>query len=692
MDVNKLCFGCMKEKETPGQRCPYCGFDLNEYMQKCSARALRPGTILNGQYLVGKVLGEGGFGITYLAYDLNLRLPVAIKEYFPVGLAVRDISEKKTDRISAFSGEKQTFYEKGLESFTEEARSLIRFRRDDGIVQVNTFFYENGTAYMVMEYIRGKSLKQYLQEKNAPLSERETMEIMRPVLEELEKVHETGIIHRDISPDNIMLGEDGNVYLIDFGAARMITGAETRSLEVVLKPGYTPFEQYHSRGKMGPWTDVYAVCATMYRMLSGKVPQEALSRLEEDEVEPLWKLAERKEILPVSKRLSLVIEKGMSLKREDRYPGINELLKDLTEKEKAVEKSVASEKKQKAGKVKEEKTRTGKVEKKHSRKKYLIVGGTAAVLLIFVSGFGMLSHPELFRSAEKCYELGCEYYEKEDYQKAYKLLKKAADAGNTDAQYQLGNCYYEGTGVEQNAETAVELYEKAADAGNVDALCQIGKCYFDGTGVEKNQEIAIELYEKAAEAGNAEAQYQFGNCYYEGTGVKRNAETAVELYKKAADAGNVDAQCQLGKCYFDGTGVEKNQEIAIELYEKAAEAGNAEALYYLERCYFGAGLERNKETAIELFEKSAAQENADALYQLGNSYYFGNGVVVNKKKAVELYKKAADLGNASAQFFLGNCYRFGIGVKQDFEMAKKYLEKAAIQGNSNAKRILELMD
>ena len=329
MDVNKLCFGCMKEKENPGQRCPYCGFDLNEYMQKCSARALRPGTILNGQYLVGKVLGEGGFGITYLAYDLNLRLPVAIKEYFPVGLAVRDISEKKTDRISAFSGEKQTFYEKGLESFTEEARSLIRFRRDDGIVQVNTFFYENGTAYMVMEYIRGKSLKQYLQEKNAPLSERETMEIMRPVLEELEKVHETGIIHRDISPDNIMLGEDGNVYLIDFGAARMITGAETRSLEVVLKPGYTPFEQYHSRGKMGPWTDVYAVCATMYRMLSGKVPQEALSRLEEDEVEPLWKLAERKEILPVSKRLSLVIEKGMSLKREDRYQSLREVLEKL---------------------------------------------------------------------------------------------------------------------------------------------------------------------------------------------------------------------------------------------------------------------------------------------------------------------------------------------------------------------------
>ena len=628
MDVNKLCFGCMKENENPGQRCSHCRFDIKEYLNTCSARALRPGTILNGQYLVGKVLGEGGFGITYLAMDLNLEIPVAIKEYFPAGLAVRDASERRITRISVLSGEKSEYYQQGLERFTEEAKSLIRFRFEEGIVQVSTLFYENGTAYMVMEYIHGKSLKQYLQEKNAPLTEAETFRIMMPILKMLEKVHEAGIIHRDISPDNIMLGENGKVYLIDFGAARMITGAETRSLEVVLKPGYTPFEQYHSRGKMGPWTDVYAVCATMYRMLSGKVPQEALSRLEEDEVEPLWKLAERKEILPVSKRLSLVIEKGMSLKREDRYPGINELLKDLTEKEKAVEKSVASEKKQKEEKVKEEKIHKErhkeKVEKKHSRKKYLIAGGTAAVLLIFVSGFGMWSHPELFRSAEKCYELGCEYYEKEDYQKAYKLLKKAADAGNTDAQYQLGNCYYEGTGVEQNTETAIELYEEAAEEGNEDARNSL-----------------------------SEICYSLGNIYYD----KTDYEKAVEWYKKASDAGNADAQYYLGRCYYTGTGVD-----------------------------------RNTETAIELFEKSAAQENADALYQLGYRYYSGNGVEVNRKKALELFKKAADLGNASAQLFLGNCYRFGIGVKQDFEMAKKYLEKAAIQGKSNAKRTLELMD
>ena len=334
MDVNKLCFGCMKENENPGQRCSHCGFDLNEYMKDCSARVLRPGTILNGQYLVGRVLGEGGFGITYLAMDLNLEMQVAIKEYFPAGLAVRDASERSITRISVLSGEKSVYYQQGLERFTEEAKSLIRFRYEEGIVQVNTLFYENGTAYMVMEYIHGKSLKQYLQEKNAPLTEAETFRIMMPILKMLEKVHEAGIIHRDISPDNIMLGENGKVYLIDFGAARMITGAESKSLDVVLKPGYTPFEQYYSRGNMGPWTDVYAVCATMYRMMSGKVPQESLARIDRDRQETLYALSEKREIPPVSQRTSKVVEKGMSLKTEDRYQDLGILLKELNGSEK----------------------------------------------------------------------------------------------------------------------------------------------------------------------------------------------------------------------------------------------------------------------------------------------------------------------------------------------------------------------
>ena len=387
MDVNKLCFGCMKEKENPGQRCPYCGFDLNEYMQNCSARALRPGTILNGQYLVGKVLGEGGFGITYLAYDLNMLFPVAIKEYFPVGLAVRDVSERLTNRLTSFTGEKAEFYSRGMESFVEEARKLIQFRDYDGIVKVNTLFYENGTAYMVMEYICGKSLKKYLQEKKVPLSEAETLKIMTPVLQILGRVHEKGIIHRDISPDNIMLGDNGKVYLIDFGSARMITGAETKSLEVMLKPGYTPFEQYYSRGKMGPWTDVYAVCATMYRMMSGRVPQESAARVDEDFVKTLSALAKENVISPVSEHISNVVEKGMSVKREERYQDMKTLLGELTKKENSLSECGES--------IKENNRQENNIQEKNSteyfgnpkritRKKYLVVGIFAAAFGLFI--------------------------------------------------------------------------------------------------------------------------------------------------------------------------------------------------------------------------------------------------------------------------------------------------------------------
>ncbi|MCI5901611.1 MAG: serine/threonine-protein kinase [Blautia sp.] len=694
MDVNKLCFGCMKENENQGQPCPYCGFDINEYMKDCSARVLRPGTILNGQYLVGKVLGEGGFGITYLAMDLNLEFPVAIKEYFPAGLAVRDASERSIARISVLSGEKSVYYQQGLERFTEEAKSLIRFRHEEGIVQVNTFFYENGTAYMVMEYIHGKSLKQYLQGKNAPLTEAETFRIMMPILKMLEKVHKAGIIHRDISPDNIMLGTDGKVYLIDFGAARMITGAESKSLDVVLKPGYTPFEQYYSRGNMGPWTDVYAVCATMYRMLSGKVPQESLARLDQNQLETLYTLSEKREIPSVSQRTSQSVEKGMSLKREERYQSIDELLIDLTEEEKNAEKSVVSEKKQKAEKAKEEKIHKErhkeKVEKKHSRKKYLIAGGTAAALLIFVSGFGMWSHPELFRSAEKCYELGCEYYEREDYQKAYKLLKKAADTGNTEAQYQLGNCFYEGTGVEQNTETAIELYEEAADAGNADAQKSLSAAYYSLGQTyygESDYKEAVKWYEKASDAGNVDAQYQLGNCYCEGTGVEQNTEIAIEWYEKAADEGNEDARnslseiCySLGNIYYDETDYEK----AVELYKKASDAGNVDAQYQLGNCYCeGTGVEQNTETAIEWYEKAADEGNEDArnslseiCYSLGNIYYDET----DYEKAVELFKKAAEAGNAEAQYQLGNYYY----DEEDYNEAVKWYEKAAEYENVQA--------
>lgn len=335
IDPNKVCLGCMRE--TAGEEiCPYCGFSLKNYEAERNIRILPAATILNGKYLVGKVIGDGGFGITYLALDLNLQVPVAIKEYFPVGLASRDTADGKNETLSLLSGDKERFYKMGLHSFSEEAQSLAKFREVSGVVSVNDFFYENGTAYLVMEYIQGKSLKKYMKECNGTLPEAKVLEIMRPILDALAQIHKQGIIHRDISPENIMLSDSGEVLLIDFGAARTATGAETKSLTVLLKHGYAPVEQYQTKGKQGPWTDIYAVCATMYRMLSGILPDEAVERMVQDNLVPLEKLNRNGDGILVSHHVSAAIQKGLAVRPENRYQNVEKLITDLYGKEACV--------------------------------------------------------------------------------------------------------------------------------------------------------------------------------------------------------------------------------------------------------------------------------------------------------------------------------------------------------------------
>lgn len=335
IDPNKVCLGCMRE--TAGEEiCPYCGFSLKNYEAERNIRILPAATILNGKYLVGKVIGDGGFGITYLALDLNLQVPVAIKEYFPVGLASRDTADGKNETLSLLSGDKERFYKMGLHSFSEEAQSLAKFREVSGVVSVNDFFYENGTAYLVMEYIQGKSLKKYMKECNGTLPEAKVLEIMRPILDALAQIHKQGIIHRDISPENIMLSDSGEVLLIDFGAARTATGAETKSLTVLLKHGYAPVEQYQTKGKQGPWTDIYAVCATMYRMLSGILPDEAVERMVQDNLVPLEKLNRNGDGILVSHHVSAAIQKGLAVRPENRYQNVGKLITDLYGKEACV--------------------------------------------------------------------------------------------------------------------------------------------------------------------------------------------------------------------------------------------------------------------------------------------------------------------------------------------------------------------
>lgn len=337
-DLEKLCPGCMRIVEDFEKPCPYCGFDKREYEKTRSYRTLPPGTILAGKYFLGKVIGEGGFGITYLAWEMNLEVPVAVKEYFPSGLATRDtqLTGGKSKTVSVMAGDQGHYYQSGLRSFEQEARNLAKFQNLPGVVSVMDLFFENQTAYLAMEYIPGITMKQYLRSKGNRLDERTVLRLMRPVLESLDKVHRSGIIHRDISPDNILITADQKVTLIDFGAARMASGNDGKSMTILLKHGYAPVEQYQSKGRQGPWTDVYAICATMYRMISGKVPEEAVDRIENDRVKPLTMLA-REENFQVSRRVSDVIQKGLSVSASHRYQNVRSLIQELYEEPQTVQ-------------------------------------------------------------------------------------------------------------------------------------------------------------------------------------------------------------------------------------------------------------------------------------------------------------------------------------------------------------------
>ena len=231
-------------------------------------------TVLGTQnkYLIGKALGEGGFGITYIAWDLQQGIKVAIKEYFPSGYVTRVAA---SNQVIINSKQNQAASNRGLKRFVEEARALAKIKNLAGVVNVRDFFSANGTAYIVMEFLDGVSLKKYLQRKGGKISVDEVLTIMRPVMDSLTQVHKIGLIHRDISPDNILITKYNEVKLIDFGAAKY-SNPDGRSLSIVLKQGFAPPEQYDTHGEQGPWTDVYALGVTIYYAITGQLPPESI--------------------------------------------------------------------------------------------------------------------------------------------------------------------------------------------------------------------------------------------------------------------------------------------------------------------------------------------------------------------------------------------------------------------------------
>ncbi|AYA99591.1 serine/threonine protein kinase [Lachnoanaerobaculum umeaense] len=310
------CLNCMQIYDEEYGVCPHCG-----YVPSGNAKELyqlTPGIVLNNRYLIGTALGVGGFGITYVAWDQKLEQKVAIKEFYPSAGGIVNRSPGVANVI-IYSGEKAIEFEKGKQRFLTEARSMARFSGHPNIVHVYEYFEQNSTAYIAMEFLEGKSFKDYLKENNGPIDCNIAKNVILAVLDALKEIHRAGIIHRDISPDNVFISPEGVIKVIDFGAARFSTGEEEKTMSIILKPGYAPPEQYRTRSSQGPWTDVYAVGAMFYRAVTGVMPDESVNRMVEDKVVPPDKINNE-----VSSDLSNIIMTAMALDKSLRFKNVDQ--------------------------------------------------------------------------------------------------------------------------------------------------------------------------------------------------------------------------------------------------------------------------------------------------------------------------------------------------------------------------------
>lgn len=310
-----FCYNCFHEKVDAQADCPNCGYNVEQDKNKYPL-ALPHGTILNGRYILGRVLGQGGFGITYVARDWKTNRLTAIKEYLPDGISTRVGSHM----VTVYSGQQGENFGYGKECFLNEAKTLAEFIGNPNIVQVYCYFEENGTAYFVMDYIEGISFQQYILNQGGKIDWQKAEELFFPVMDALAAIHSRGVIHRDVTPDNIYITEDGTVKLLDFGAARYSMGDRSRSLDIVLKHGFAPKEQYTRHGHQGPYTDVYSVTASFYYAITGRKPPDSIDRMEEDDLVPPHSLG-----IDIPDYIEKALYKGLAVQPVDRFQNMSQL-------------------------------------------------------------------------------------------------------------------------------------------------------------------------------------------------------------------------------------------------------------------------------------------------------------------------------------------------------------------------------
>ncbi len=316
----KICVNCMREKPNVGGICPYCGFDSARYHPPAHHLPLYA-TLCGGRYIMGRAIGSGGFGITYIAFDTRLDIPVAIKELFVSGKVKR---ERGRVVVTDTSGGEVRQYEEIKKRFMQEAMVLAEMETIEGLVKIKDYFQENDTAYIVMEYLDGKTMKDIFKKTNRRMSMDETIRVLTPIMDALTRLHKKGIIHRDVSLDNIMILRDNRIKLIDLGGGKR-QGEGGGNTVAIKKSSYTPVEQILGRSsEIGPQTDVYALAVTIYRCICGKFPKPAGERESDNDIERPSKLG-----VKISKKQEATLLKALAIDPRKRIQTVPELYEGL---------------------------------------------------------------------------------------------------------------------------------------------------------------------------------------------------------------------------------------------------------------------------------------------------------------------------------------------------------------------------
>ena len=636
--MERRCPYCMSPVQ-PGSPCPACGRNWERYQP--ASHHLPPGSLLQDRYQLGRALGEGGFGITYLGWDTVLKRKVAVKEYFPTFLVSREVS--LTLDVTCHTSGNQPTYEKGREQFLREAKTMAKLDSIPEIVQVLDHFPEHNTAYIVMEFLEGRTLKEVVAQ-TGPIPTQTMLALLDPVLRAMEAMHHAGVIHRDISPDNLMELKDGTVKLMDFGCARDFQSGLTET--ITLKHGFAPREQYSGRDQ-GPWTDVYAMCATVYYCLTGQVPARATLRGEEEQ-DPL--LPPRQLGIELTEEQELALLRGLAPKAENRWHSAADLYAALYGR--TLERASWMQTEEQVGHTEFVDTEENKApipdptpKKPEIPAKWIKFGGAAACALVVVAialaiGLGgrgqesvSTNDPDRSQSA-----VGQTVRQEDGSQAPEEEPDASEEDGQTDDGQLIPPIYEQ--------EPATEPNQPDTDAGQTGTSGQAGSQATPSQPTTPSQQEQPSQTEEPAvptqEELEAQAETQTNNGQY---------SLAAETLRQMEQLGYLTA-AQLGTrlCGLaDDALFDDENSIAAALYQESADLGNLDGKRGLAICYqYGDGVAQSDEKAFALnLELAQANYGAGVYYEVADAYTDGRGTARNPEQAIYWWNRYLETGSTT---------------------------------------------